>query len=432
MATQNIPTTNSPKIGSTDSNGFYLRLVWSGTYDDVTGAATVNFSTRLYSTNNNFSQWTINSSISVNGSSIDSSSVQRTLAKNSYISLDSGTFTVGGWNGWLLATNGNRYLNVTAAADGVGTASYIPNNTSVGTVISVTPVSAPVSYTVSYSNPYGSAGNSSESVLSGNSGTFPNPGSRTNYTFNGWENNSSYYPGASTPQITGPTTYTATSASWTYVPPSGGTNYNYSYQSNGGSNTPGSSSVASGTSITLGTPGTKSGYTFSGWYIDSGLSTSAGSGGNNDIGDPHTITADTIFYAKWTSTTSTLPAWPSPAPALAQFIAGQPYTDSVTASNMSGGTYSISVGSLPGGISINSSTGALTGTVTTGTDYSFTVLATNSNGAASQAYSGTITGILRVRQGEGWVKTVAKKREGEIWKPGTVRIWSNNTWLYGS
>jgi hypothetical protein len=96
------------------------------------------------------------------------------------------------------------------------------------------------------------------------------------------------------------------------------------------------------------------------------------------------------------------------------------------------GVYSISAGSLPGGISINSSTGELTGTVTTGADYSFTVLATNNSGTASQAYSGSITGILRVRQAEGWVKAVAKKREGEIWKPGTVRVWSNGTWLYGS
>jgi uncharacterized repeat protein (TIGR02543 family) len=260
----------------------------------------------------------------------------------------------------------------------------------------------------------------------------PSPGSLTNYDLIGWYDPfGSYagYPGSSY----SPSGNVTLTAYWSYnppTPPPGPTYYSYSYESNGGSSTPsGSGSIASGTPITLGNPGTKTGFSFAGWYVDSGLTSYAGG-----IGSSYSITTNRTFYAKWSTATSILPAWPTPVLALAPFIAGQTYTDAITVDNMSGynGVYSISSGSLPGGISINSSTGALTGTVSTGTDYSFTVLATNSNGTASQAYSGSITGILRVRQGEGWVKAVAKKREGEIWKPGTVRVWANGTWLYGS
>lgn len=429
MATQNIPTTNSPKVGSTDSNGFHIELSWSGTYDDTTGAATISFTNRLYSTNNNFSQWTINSDILANGWPVSDVSVQRTLAKNSSVIVNNGTFTAYSWSDWATNNGGaTYYLSMTAHADGAGTASYIPNNASVGTTITVTPASTPTSYTVSFDS---NGGSLSPSPLSGSSAspiTLPSPGIRTNYTFNGWTYNGSNV--GTTGQSYTPTGTVTLVASWTYVDPGGGgtTYYSYSYNSNGGSSTPsGSGSIASGTSIILGNPGTKAGYSFSGWYIDSGLTSSAGG-----IGSSYTITSNTVFYAKWSSSTSNAPTWPSPLPALAQFIAGQPYTDAITASNMTGGTYSISGGSLPGGITINSLTGALSGTVSTGSDYSFTVSAQNNGITITQNYSGSIIGILRVRQNDAWVKTVAKKREGEIWKPGTVRVWSNGTWLYGS
>lgn len=78
--------------------------------------------------------------------------------------------------------------------------------------------------------------------------------------------------------------------------------------------------------------------------------------------------------------------------ALANFTAGNSYSDSVTASNMNyGGLYSIASGSLPSGISLNTSTGAVTGTPTSaGQSYSFTIYATNSYGTASASFSGTV------------------------------------------
>lgn len=422
---------NNPKAGSTDSNGFYVQISWTGTINDETGAASLSFKNTLFSTNNNFSQWTIASNIKANNETVSSVSVQRTLAKNSEIVVNNGTVSLSGWDDtskayrWLTNNGGQTYyLSMTAFADGSGTASYIPNNASVGTTITVTKTGGstpPTTYSVSFNSNGGSSNPASITNLADGAspGLFPSPGSRSGYTFTGW--NGAYSVGSTIPSISGSdVTYTA---QWAL---DGGTTYTYQYSIDGVTGTPSGGTVASGTSITLGNPGTKTGYSFGGWYTDSGFSNFAGNASAS-----YTITQGTTFYAKWTSTASTLPVWPSPAAALPQFIAGQAYSATVVASNMSGGTYSIS-GSVPGGITINSATGVLSGTVTTASDYSFTVSAQNAGGSATQNYSGSITGVLRVRQGEAWVKAVAKKRDGEIWKPGTVRVWSNNTWLYGS
>jgi hypothetical protein len=305
------------------------------------------------------------------------------------------------------------------------TATFSGDGTTVGTAnVSVPFTVVPSSYTISFNS---NGGSSNPSPLSGSATspiTLPSPGVKSGYDFYGWE-----YPGGSYAGSTGSTFYPSDTltliAAWT--PTGGGTTYSYSYNSNGGSLTPsGAGSIPSGTVINLGDPGTKSGFSFGGWYTNSGLTTYAGG-----IGSSYAINSNIVFYAKWNSSSSGLPTWPSPLPTLSQFIAGQPYSDAITASNMGGGTYSISAGSLPGGIVINSATGALSGTVSTASDYSFTVSAQNGSGIITQAYSGTIRGIMRVYQNSAWVKVVAKKREGEIWKPGTVRVWANGTWLYG-
>ena len=78
------------------------------------------------------------------------------------------------------------------------------------------------------------------------------------------------------------------------------------------------------------------------------------------------------------------------------------YSDSVTATNMNySGVYSVSAGSLPTGVSLNTSTGAVTGTPTVnGQAISFTITATNSYGSVSQAYSGTVSAPV---PGKVWV-----------------------------
>ncbi|MDW8412838.1 MAG: putative Ig domain-containing protein [Acidobacteriota bacterium] len=82
----------------------------------------------------------------------------------------------------------------------------------------------------------------------------------------------------------------------------------------------------------------------------------------------------------------------SPA-ALPNGSVGVPYSQTITAS---GGTaphtFSVSAGTLPPGLTLNSGTGVLSGTPTTVGTYTFTVTATDTNGCTgSQAYSVTIT-----------------------------------------
>lgn len=53
-------------------------------------------------------------------------------------------------------------------------------------------------------------------------------------------------------------------------------------------------------------------------------------------------------------------------------------------------TWSVSAGSLPTGISLNTSTGVLSGTATTVAAYSFTITATNSYGTGTKAFTGNV------------------------------------------
>jgi hypothetical protein len=81
-----------------------------------------------------------------------------------------------------------------------------------------------------------------------------------------------------------------------------------------------------------------------------------------------------------------------PAGALAEGTVGSAYTAYVTAS---GGTvpyeYAVTAGSLPAGLSLNTSTGAITGTPTTSGTASFTVRATDRNSVSGSAsYSLTV------------------------------------------
>ena len=310
------------------------------------------------------------------------------------------------------------------------TATFSGDGTTVGTATASASFTVtappPTTYAVTVDPNNGSSTYSLGSFASGASVSVPAAPTKSGYSFDYWVRSDGGNIAASG-SFTMPAQTVTITAHWTLSGGGGPTYYSYSYNSNGGSSTPsGSGSILAGTAISLGDPGTKSGFSFAGWYIDSGLTSLAGG-----IGSSYAINSNITFYAKWNSSTSGVPSFPSPIPALSQFIAGQSYSDAITASNMSGGTYSISSGSLPGGISINSATGALSGTVTSASDYSFTVSARNDSGTATQNYSGTIRGIMRIRQNEAWVKAVAKKREGEIWKTGTVRVWANGTWLYG-
>jgi hypothetical protein len=87
----------------------------------------------------------------------------------------------------------------------------------------------------------------------------------------------------------------------------------------------------------------------------------------------------------FSGTIYTAPAWTDSA--IANMIYGQAYSDAVAASGYPAVTYSISAGALPSGITLNSSTGAITGTSTTAGSYSFTVKAENAAGNVTQLFT---------------------------------------------
>ena len=330
--------------------------------------------------------------------------------------------------------------SVTGLSPGTYTASatFSGDGTTVGTAstsVSFT-VAAPPATTYYYQFfPNGGNGSFSSSSTTATSITAPSPGTRAGFTFTGWYWGASDYSTTNGPFLTGatmPTTAMSTSsgsetrifAFWSQD--SAPTTYSYSYNSDGGSNTPsGASGLSAGYSIPggLGSPGTRSGYTFNGWF-SSATSQVLG------VGAAYTVNANTTFTAQWTPVgggETYPPAWTDST--LAAFVAGKAYSDSVTATNMNySGVYSVSSGSLPSGISLNASTGALTGTVTSATDYSFTITATNSYSSVPQAFSGSITGALKVYSEGQWGKKIARVYSNGEWKPATVNIYSNGSW----
>ena len=70
---------------------------------------------------------------------------------------------------------------------------------------------------------------------------------------------------------------------------------------------------------------------------------------------------------------------------------GNAYSSSVSAEGIPEPTYSISAGALPNGLSLNSSSGAITGTPSVGGSFDFTITATNALGSVDQAFTRVVT-----------------------------------------
>lgn len=79
-------------------------------------------------------------------------------------------------------------------------------------------------------------------------------------------------------------------------------------------------------------------------------------------------------------------------------LLGQSYNQTInTIGGTSPITFSITSGTLPNGLTLNSNTGSITGTPSTSGSYSFTVTATDANNiTSSQSYSGTIVAVLAI------------------------------------
>jgi len=94
-------------------------------------------------------------------------------------------------------------------------------------------------------------------------------------------------------------------------------------------------------------------------------------------------------------TVSDAPTWVTTAGSLGSIAAGSAISFTVQATSDSTVSYSVVSGSLPGGASLNSSTGAITGTesgATAQTTYNFTIRATDAESqTADRAFSITVT-----------------------------------------
>ena len=101
--------------------------------------------------------------------------------------------------------------------------------------------------------------------------------------------------------------------------------------------------------------------------------------------DPYHVTSVSQSYIM---TVAVRPAWTDETLSRSLNV-GSPYTDGVKATGTPSVTYS-AVGTLPDGVKLDASTGALVGTPTVAKTFSFTLLATNGSGAVSATFTLTV------------------------------------------
>lgn len=118
-------------------------------------------------------------------------------------------------------------------------------------------------------------------------------------------------------------------------------------------------------------------------------------------------------------------------------VQGEAYSDSVLATGSTAITYSLASGSLPSGVTLNTSTGAITGTPQAGTEnltYNFTVQASNGDGTSvitTSTLSITVEaagGYVKVRSNGTWVDGTVYRRQSGTWVESVVKVRNNGTW----
>ena len=139
----------------------------------------------------------------------------------------------------------------------------------------------------------------------------------------------------------------------------------------------------------------KNGISISSWSVSSG-----GVGARVTLGGSYTPISDTTFYAVYDGASVVTPAGTSGT-------VGQAFSATVTTSGFASSdlTFTIGSGSLPAGLALNSSTGAITGTPTTAGNQPITVTATHSAGGSATSLS--------------FLLTVAKGSQSISWSPTT-------------
>jgi len=319
------------------------------------------------------------------------------LSLNSSTGVISGTPTAAGtFNFTVTATDANSFTGSRAYSLTVSapTITISPTTVSAATVASAYSVTvsasggtASYSYAITGSLPAGITMNSVTGVISGTptaAGTFnftvtatdsstgtgsPFSGSRA-YTLTVGAPSLAISPTSGT-VLTGSV---SAAFSQTFTASNGTAPYTYALTINSGT-IPTGLSFSTSTGVLSGTPTSAGPVNFT----VTGTDSSTGAGAPFSVSGTYTLTvsAPTIVVSP-----TTLPT-PAIGVAYSQTVSGTggtaPYTFAVTA------------GSLPTGLSLNSSTGVVSGTPTAGGAYAFTVKATDANAFnSSRAYSGTI------------------------------------------
>ncbi len=207
-------------------------------------------------------------------------------------------------NTGTLAKAGYAFAGWNTSPDGLGT-SYVVGATNVtftqDTVLFAQWTPNQVTITYVYSGSDGGDATASAIFATGGPGlVLPSP-SKTGYTFAGWYSDAglstligsagaSYSPSTASPTLSLYAKWTAKTYSVTY-------SYN---GADGGQGTVSDSFTTAGSAITLPTPA-RTGYTFAGWYSDSGFTSSIGAAGDSFA--PSTIATAITAYAKWSAKT---------------------------------------------------------------------------------------------------------------------------------
>ena len=187
----------------------------------------------------------------------------------------------------------------------------------------------------------------------------------------------------------------ASSSSLTATTAVAAASYEVSFDLDGGSGD--LPSAVSGTGVlTFPSAGgqSKNGISISEWSASSG-----GGGARVSLGGTYTPISNTTFYAVYDGASVGIPSGTSGT-------VGQAFSSTVTTSGFASSdlTFTIGSGSLPAGLALNSSTGAITGTPTAAGNQSITVTATHSAGGSATSSSFTLT-VAKGSQSISWSPT---------------------------
>ncbi|MCU6791576.1 InlB B-repeat-containing protein [Paenibacillus sp. WQ 127069] len=240
---------------------------FGGWYKDSGLTTAFTFTTAITGNTTLYAKWTVNNYTVTFNSNSGTAVSSQTVGYNSMATTPTAPTRTGySFGGWYKDTGLTTAFAFTTAITGNTTlyAKWTPNN-----------------YTVTF-NSNGGTAVSSQTIGYNNTATAPTAPTKTGYTFGGWYKDAGLTTAfAFTTAITGNTTLYA---KWTL------NNYTVTFSSNGGTAVS-SQTIGYNNTATTPTAPTRTGYTFGGWYTDTGLTT--------PFVFTTMITGNTTLYAKW-------------------------------------------------------------------------------------------------------------------------------------